>query len=260
MSRMMEAGYPERYRKDTLCRCLRIYDKMVEDDANGIRPLYRPKDYDIANRRKEKQRKKNNWSIKGGYIAPIFVPPTPHSELANELKTIAESEAEEGVRFRIIETGGRTIKSMVQKSNPTATTGCEELGCLPCKTGKGEGGDCRRCGVNYSIECQLCPDGQKCLYHGETARNLFTRGKDHEKSYERNLQKSFMLKHQRQNHHNRPGSYTAKVTATAKDCLTRQVREAVNLRRSEVTTLNSKTEWHQSALFRIQSEIDPATE
>ena len=79
------------------------------------------------------------------------------------------------MRFRIIETGGRTIKSMVQKSNPTATTGCEELGCLPCKTGKGEGGDCRRCGVNYSIECQLCPDGQKCLYHGETARNLFTR-------------------------------------------------------------------------------------
>ena len=75
MSRMMEAGYPERYRKDTLCRGLRIYDKMVEDDTNGIRPLYRPKDFDIANRRKEKQKKKNNWSIKGGYIAQIFVPP-----------------------------------------------------------------------------------------------------------------------------------------------------------------------------------------
>ena len=38
------------------------------------------------------------------------------------------------------------------------------------------------------------------------------------------------------------GSYTAKVTATAKDCLTRQVREAVHLRRSRVLILKSKTE------------------
>jgi hypothetical protein len=38
---MMEAGYPDRYRRDTLERCLRIYDRMVEDDKAGIRPLYR---------------------------------------------------------------------------------------------------------------------------------------------------------------------------------------------------------------------------
>ena len=75
-SRMMEAGYPERYRKDTLCRCLRIYDKMVEEDTAGIRPLYRPKDYDIIARRREKQRKIQSWSVRGGYIAAIFVPPT----------------------------------------------------------------------------------------------------------------------------------------------------------------------------------------
>ena len=82
----MEAGYPERYRRDTLKRCLRIYDSMVEDDAAGIRPLYRPKDYDVIARRREKQRKLKNWSNRGGYIAPIFVPPTPNSELANILK------------------------------------------------------------------------------------------------------------------------------------------------------------------------------
>jgi hypothetical protein len=32
MGRMMHAGYPEKYRRDTLSRALRIYDKMVEDD------------------------------------------------------------------------------------------------------------------------------------------------------------------------------------------------------------------------------------
>ena len=70
----MEAGYPQRYRKDTLCRCLRIYDKMVEEDTAGTRPLYRPKDYDVIARRREKQRKLKVWSNRGGYIAPIFVP------------------------------------------------------------------------------------------------------------------------------------------------------------------------------------------
>ena len=89
----MKAGYPQKYRKDTLCRSLRIYDKMVEDDLGGRRPLYRPKDYERIARRVEKQKKKQNWSNRGGYIAPIFVPPTPNGELAKELKGIAENEA-----------------------------------------------------------------------------------------------------------------------------------------------------------------------
>ena len=141
---------------------------------------------------------------------------------------------------------------MLQRSNPTATTGCEEEDCLPCRGGKGEGGDCRRCGVNYSVECQLCPDDRRSTYYGETARNLYTRGTDHENNLRLRSVKSFMHKHQEKEHQERPGSYMAKVTATAKDCLTRQVREAIHLRRSAVPTLNSKTEWHQPALFGIQ--------
>ena len=255
MSRMMQAGYPEKYRRDTLCRSLRIYDKMVEDDTNGVRPLYRPKDYDRIERKNRKQKKKESWSNKGGYIAPIFVPPTPHGELAMELKKIAECEAEAGVQFRIVESGGRSVKMMLQKSNPTATKGCDEDDCLPCRTAKGAGGNCRSCGINYQVECELCPPDRKSSYHGESARNLYTRGKEHQKNYSDRTAKSFMLKHQAKEHQNVAGNYTAKVTGTARDCLTRQVREAVHIRRSEVPTLNSKTEWHQPALFRVQSEI-----
>ena len=43
---------------DTLTRDLRIYDKMVNDDRDGTRPLYRPKEWNIVARRKEKERKK----------------------------------------------------------------------------------------------------------------------------------------------------------------------------------------------------------
>ena len=189
------------------------------------------------------------------HCANICTPPTPNSELANSLKVIAESEAEAGIRFRIVETGGRSVKSILQKSNPTANVGCEEEDCLPCRPGRGEGGDCRRCGINYSVECQLCPDGQKAIYHGETARNLYTRGMDHEENFRARREKSFMLKHQTKEHQGSPGSYTARMNASAKDCLNRQVGEAVHLRRSSAPTLNGKTEWHQPPLFRIQSEI-----
>ena len=123
------------------------------------------------------------WSTRGGYIAPIFVPPTPNSELANSLKAIADSEAEAGVHFRIIETGGISVKSILQKSNPMETAGCDNDDCLPCETGRGEGGHCGGCGVNYEIECQLCPDGNREKYIGETSRNLYTKSTEHLKSY-----------------------------------------------------------------------------
>ena len=255
MARMKQAGYPENYRKDTLNRALRIYDKMLEDDKNGVRPIYRPKEWNVVSRRKEKNKKKHNWSTRGGHVAPIFVPPTPHGELAKILREIAAREAEQGVNFKIIEAGGTSVKSKVQVSNPTATVGCTNAQCLPCKTIKGEGGNCRSCGVNYQVECQLCPNDKKSLYLGETARNLFTRGKEHVDRSRNRSEKSFMYKHQQKEHQGAPGTFTAKVTGTARDCLTRQVREAVLIRRCKVPVMNSKTEWHQPALFRIQNEI-----
>ena len=93
---------PEKYRVDTLVSTLRIYDKMVEEDNNGSRPIYRPKDWNVVSRKKEKERKKYEWSTKGGHIAPIFVPPTPNSELVTILKEIATREAEAGVNIKLI--------------------------------------------------------------------------------------------------------------------------------------------------------------
>ena len=159
------------------------------------------------------------------------------------------------MQFRIVETGGIPVKRMVQKSNPMGTIGCTEENCLPCRTGQGDGGNCRSCGVNYQVECQLCPPGQRGLYIGETARNLYTRGAEHEDRCKANDAKSFMYKHQLKEHDSAPANYIAKVTGSARDCMTRQVREAVHIRRCQVQVLNSKTEWHQPALFRIQNEI-----
>ena len=237
MSRMMLIGYPVKY-------------------INGTRHLYRPKTWNVVARRIEKEKKQHDWSTRGGYVAPIFVPPTPNNELAKSLKIIAENESEAGVKFKIIETGGLSMRSVLQRSNPLETQGCDSPDCLPCAPGRGEGGNCEGSSANYEIECQLCPEGSKSIYIGESSRNLYTRSKEHLASYRSGEVTSFIGKHQNTSHPGEEPMYVAKVTSRTRDCLTRQVREAILIRRSQVPILNSKTEWHQPALYRVQNEVE----
>ena len=105
--------------------------------------------------------------------------------LTQAISGAAVSEAEAGVQFRIVETGGLSMKSVLQRSNPLETPGCDDEECLPCKPGRGEGGQCDGCGINYKIECQLCPDGQKEAYIGESSRNLYTRSLEYVNNFRR---------------------------------------------------------------------------
>ena len=148
------------------------------------------------------------------------------------------------------------MRRVLQRSNPLETSGCDSTDCLPCQYGRGEGGSCRGCGVNYELECQLCPVGERSKYVGETSRNLYTRSKEHLARYQAGASTSFMHKHQATAHQGEDEDYRAKVTASTRDCLTRQVKEAVLIRRSKVRILNGKTEWHQPALYRVQNEIE----
>ena len=143
---------------------------------------------------------------------------TSHNYL---LKAVADNEAEAGVHFKIIETGGISVKSILQKSNPLETAGCDLGDCLPCKPGRGEGGQCEGCGINYEIECQLCPYGERGVYIGESSRNMYTRSKEHLTSFNSKLQSSFILNHQNSKHMGEEPNYKAKVTAMTRDCLTR---------------------------------------
>ena len=56
-------------------------------------------------------------------------------------------------------------------------------------------------------------------------------------------------------HLGKEGDFVARVTHTNKDCLTRQVREGVLIRRSKERLMNSRTEWFQPPLYRIRSEL-----
>ena len=112
------------------------------------------------------------WANKDGHIAPIFVPTTPGGVLIKRMRRVAEEEGKEGIEYKIMEVRGRTIIREVQRSNPTATQGCNDRYCIACNEQKGKGGDCRRNNVSYQIEYQLCPEGQRPIYIDRTARNL----------------------------------------------------------------------------------------
>ena len=254
MVRMRQAGYGEGFRRDVLQHAANIYARMRQEDENETRPMYRQKDYQRVERKKAKANKKHTWSTKGGYIAPIMVPPTPHSELAKMLRNVVEDERESGLKFKIVETGGIPIKS-VQNSNPSATPGCPDRECVPCRNGRGEGGNCRRSNIQYNMECEMCTEDRPTVYTGETSRNLFTRAAEHYNNYRGRKDDSFILKHQHEVHGGAEAKFNAKVTHSFRDCLTRQVSEAVYIRRSEKEVLNSKSEWHQPALFTVRSEV-----
>ena len=106
--------------------------------------------------------------------------------------------------------------------------------------------------VNYEIECELCRNTNPTVYIGKTARNLYTRGAEHLK----NDEEHFMKKHMKDKHQGQTENFTARVTHINSDCLSRQVREGVYIRRSKKKILNSKTEWFQPPLYQIRYELE----
>jgi hypothetical protein len=177
------------------------------------------------------------------YIAPIFIPATPNSELAQILKKVVDEECDKKLKFKIIEKGGANVKRKLQVSIPLETTGRTDENCMACRDGRGGGGKCRKSNVNYTIDCKICLQDGKSVYIGETSRNLSTRGKEHLNKYEGRKADSFMLKHQTYSHPEQPADFKAKVVGTFNGCLSRQFAEGVEIRKCEYEVMNTKTEW-----------------
>ena len=60
MMKVQYSGYSKKFRYEVVKSALKAYDDRVSADVNGIRLLYRPKEWKTKERASEKQRKKNN--------------------------------------------------------------------------------------------------------------------------------------------------------------------------------------------------------
>ena len=138
--RMRDSGYPERYRAEVIQSGLKGYEKMLEVEKTGGRPVNRLKKTNREERR-QKLQKKDTWYKEGGFSTVLFVPCTPGGILCKHLKEIETRGREDRQwRVKIIEMGGQTLQSQLSKSNPWQGK-CSMETCFPCKRDKGSVGN-----------------------------------------------------------------------------------------------------------------------
>jgi hypothetical protein len=175
----------------------------LEVDTKGI-PLYRRDNFDMVNRHNNKINKKMTWANTKDKTnaVPLFVPCTPGGILKNKIEKIVASSGEP---IKVVEKGGKAVKSMLQRSNPGKSSECHDMSCLVCKTTEGGEskflkGSCQSDGVNYTGTCLICQEaGVRKVYHGESSRNLFTRSREHHQDFNKrdsdNKHSSAWMKH-----------------------------------------------------------------
>ena len=121
MARMQYSGYGIEERVKIYRAAKRRYDEMVRKDEEGIQPLYRSKEWNRTERMKEKERKKRTWFKGDGSEAVFFVDATPESELAEKCR---KEFRKSGLKVKVVERSGRSVKRTLVKSNPFKKPGC----------------------------------------------------------------------------------------------------------------------------------------
>ena len=139
--RMRISGYPEDFRRSVLEAAVGGYEGQVAAAERGEKPLYRPRGWQEANRRKSKMLKKASWYRPADFV--LFVPATPGGKLASACREVLE---EEGGRLqmkgKVVERGGVPLSRQLVQTDLAAGNPCSAPKCLPCTNGKkpGRGG------------------------------------------------------------------------------------------------------------------------
>ena len=180
---MKNSGYPAKFRGEVLQAGVSGYDKILEADRNGTKPVYRSLEWRLSTQGLEdqKKRKQKRW-LGADYKSYIFVPPTPGSKLRIQMQE-KEREMRAGGRekyaIKVIESAGNTLERMLVKTDPFDGNQCEDENCLVNKDGENKI-NCRKNNVGYKIECRICQSaGCSTRYFGETGKNVHCRCKEH---------------------------------------------------------------------------------
>ena len=109
--RMKASGYNQQYRFQVLKSGMEGYEKMLETERRGGRPINRRRSWGEDERQKKKELQSKVWFRRGGHDVPLFVPHTPRGELARRIKE-KEAQNNQGrkIRFKIVEKSGITLE------------------------------------------------------------------------------------------------------------------------------------------------------
>ena len=93
------------------------------------------------------------------------------------------------------------------------------------------------------------------MYEGETSRNAKIRGEEHLRGFRSKNEGNPLYKHKLIDHPEEDPEFQMQVLRSFKDPLTRLANEGVRIKeRKPQELLNSKSEFHQPAIVRLQVE------
>ena len=261
MLKLKNSGYSAKFRTEILNSTLKAFDKMVEDDKKGVKPLYRKREWNREERNRLKNEKKFNWYKKGKdgtkYKSVLFVPVTKDGRLAKEMKKREEEinkYSEE--RIKIVEDGGVKLKNMLVNKKPFNKPKCEQRKCALCQNGSTKSKfPCNTNNVGYQFSCDTCTSrGKTMIYEGETSRSARIRGAEHLRGLKNEDPKNALFKHKENMHKNEEMKTSMNITQKFKDPLSRQANEGVRIsnRGDKGELMNSKTEFNHPPIARIK--------
>ena len=172
----------------SLDSALNAFQKMIEDDKEGIKPLYRDKEWQKQVRKEEKEERKLNWYKNGKgettsnttnkteYKSVLFVPVTKGGMLAKELqKREEEINKFSKERIKIIEDGGIKLKDFLVCKDPFPVLKCNKKKCVVCESEIKENMKipCNTNNTGYKLECETCLiRGKTVVYEGKPVVQL----------------------------------------------------------------------------------------
>ena len=267
MLKMKNSGHKVNFRTRILKSSLNAFEKMVEEDKSGKKPLHRNRSWNKENRTKDKENKKNNWykidknseKSEKQFTSILFVPPTPGSELLKDIKKRDEElNKNEKDRINFFEKGCIKIEKLLTNKKPFKTEKWTDKWCPLCKGEYGEIKiDCNTNNAGYRWVCKTCEKNrnQKRVYEGETSRSIRIRTLEHLRGLKNKISSNVLYKHSKMDHIGENVEFGLEISGTFNNALTRQANESIRIyKRPDSELLNSKSEFNHPPTARVMLE------
>ena len=108
----------------------------------------------------------------------MYVDVTPDDKLIRHTESM--HKISETHRIKFLSKSGVKLVNLLQRKDPFEQN-CDH-DCQPCEEANKLGvlSHCHRTGIYYEAKCVKCEkEGKNRIYHGETARNVHVRSKEH---------------------------------------------------------------------------------
>ena len=206
----------------------------------------------------------------------VFVPSTRGGILIQSLKDEEDKMAEiTGFRVKYQEAGGSILANAFDKNLGSGRT-CGRANCPPCLETDGKV-NCKARSIVYESQCLVCNPKtsleeanqedqpsrtmntpREGIYVGESSRSLHERAVEHVRDAKSFSAKSHIVKHWMTTHPTLPNPPEVGFTIMGrfKDCLSRQISEALRINLSKDILLNSKGEYGNNCVSRLSVQED----